>query len=411
MKNIPLIVPPPTTAETACPLGIGAAYVRLALGVAEHIPGLLKGYLGPDEWREAVLADLPSLELLRHHAVAVATAAQKSELPRHRRERILRNVRALLWLIRSAMGEQLIFSEQVRLLLDLKAESASEELFEAAHEALSEMLPRGSLFQRLRGKKLDKRWAEWQAAYTLPATEALPLLRDVLASLREALETKHSLPTEPMQVVLIEGDGEPCYQEGELRLPEQATLRVDRLYHLAARLGYGGAHSLYGASRQRYAAGEGECAVLLNIGPDRVIAKGLHQALLSQLPLYTTAIPALLEAAALPPLAPEELQAIHTAEDALQWSQANAALLLYSENLRARAVRRHLMSNGLMTRQQADAILQELADPVRAAHIFAPLIGVPLIKAWLAQTNTSLPTLLADPPVPSTMLFEVRFGG
>lgn len=404
IQTIPLYVPPPTTAET------GAAYTRLALGVAEHVPGLLNSYFGPEAWREAVLADLPSLEQLRHHAIAVATAAQKSELGRNRRERILRNVRALLWLIRKAMGEQLIFSEQVRFLIDLKAESASEALFEAAHEALSEMLPRASLLMRLRGKKLDKRWVEWQAAYTLPATEVQPLLIDVLARLAEWLRTKHALPTEPIRVVLIEGDGDPSYAEGELRLPEQASLRVDRLYHLAARLGYGGADSLYRASKQRYAAGEAECAVLLNLGIAQVIVEGLHQALLSELALYKTAIPELLEAAALPAIEPEQLQAIHTAEDALQWSQANAALLLYSENLRARAVRRHLMSNALMTRQQADKVLQELADPVRAAHIFAPLIGAPLIKAWLTQSKSSLSTLLTDPPVPSTMLLEVRFG-
>jgi hypothetical protein len=51
------------------------AYVRLVLGVAHHVPGLLNSYWGPPAWQQAITADPPSLETLRTHAVAVATAA------------------------------------------------------------------------------------------------------------------------------------------------------------------------------------------------------------------------------------------------------------------------------------------------------------------------------------------------
>ena len=70
--NIDLYVAPPATAD------IGGAYVRLALGMAQQVPRLLQAYLGPAEWPETVLADPASPDMLRTHAVAVATAAQQS---------------------------------------------------------------------------------------------------------------------------------------------------------------------------------------------------------------------------------------------------------------------------------------------------------------------------------------------
>jgi hypothetical protein len=394
--NINLYVAPPATAD------IGAAYVRLALGLAQKVPQLLQAYLGPAEWPDAVLADPASPDLLRTHAVAVATAAQKSELPRHRRERLLRNVRALLWLIRAQAGERLIFSEQVRLLLDLKPESVDPTFFETAHDSLAQALPGSG--------PLAERWAEWQAQQTISGQAARPLLAGVLETLRERFGPDSLLTSEKLKIVEVDGEGPPFYQPGELHLPRSAAVRVDRLYHLAVRWGYGGVHSFYSALAKRYRAGEVECAVFLNAGPDQVIVQGLPVAVLAELDLYVTAIPRLLQAAGLPDHEADRLQVIHTAEDMLQWGAANAALLLHAENLRPRAIRRHLMANALLSRDLADRLLAELSDPVQAAHVFAPLIGGPLIKTWLVQGDHPVSTVLADPPVPSTMVFELRYG-
>lgn len=376
-ENIKLNVAPPSTNE------IGAAYARLALGLSQKVPGLLNAYVGPEEWLEAILAEPPDLLMLRHHAEAVATAAQKSQLQRNRKERLLRNVRGLLCLIRVAMGEQIMFTEQVRMLLDLRARSFRFQGF--------------------------AEWATWQATYTMPVTTALPLLSAAVESLRERLaahpfdlETRDLLTQGDMQVVAVEGDGVPFYQQGQLCVPEQGTLRVDRLYHLAARLGYGGTHTMHTAMRQRYAAGEAECAVLLNFGPDQVIVQGLYESLLPKLDLYATAIPALLQAAGLPANA-EQLRRIHAAEELLECSKANAALLLHQEKMRSRDVRSYLARSGLMTRQQAGRLVREVADPLRAAHVFAPLIGGILIQQWLRNDDHSISALLTDPPVPSRM--------
>ncbi|HEX9924166.1 MAG TPA: hypothetical protein VGD99_16035 [Anaerolineae bacterium] len=395
-NNIKLYVAPPTTAE------IGAAYVRLALGVAQEAPQLLQAYLGPPEWQEAVLTEPASLELLRTHGVAVATAIQKSDLPRNRQERLLRTVRAWLWLIRALAGEQVIFSEQVRLLLDLKPESVDEAFFQTAHDSLAAALP-GSA-------PLAERWIEWQARQTIPAGLARPLLIEALDLLRDRLGSRGLLTTEKLTIIEADGDGPLFYQPGELHLPREGAVRVDRLYHLALQWGYGGVHSTYSALARRYQAGEVENAVFLALGPGQVIAQGLPVALLPSLDLYATAIPDLLRAAGLPAEAGDRLQVIHAAEDMLQWGLANAALLLHAENLRPRAIRRHLMTNALWPRDMADDLLEELSDPVQAAHVFAPLIGGPLIKTWLAQGEHAVSSLLADPPVPSTMVFEIRFG-
>lgn len=407
--NITLYAPPPTEAD------IGPAYVRLALGVAQYYPDLLFSYLGPADWLEAVQAEPPSLEMLRQHAVAVATATQKSNLPRNRKERVLRLTRALLWLIRAKEDEQIIFSEQVRMLLDVQPESAAEEVFQTAHETIAALLPGDG--------PLAERWAGWQANNTIPVTQALPWLTGVVNDLREKLKRFETVSLPPAHSngrgsgvgpaslrLTITGDGEGfAYRPNEWRIASTASVRIDRLYHLATHWGHGGQHSLYSAMTRRHAAGEMECAALLNLGPDRVLTEGLPLALLPELDLYAEAIPTLLDKASLPAIESERLQALHLAEDALQWATANAALLLHGERLRPRAVRRYLMAHALITQEKADRLLEQLADPIQAAHIFAPLIGGPLLKTWLAQDGHSVSMLLIDPPVPSTLFFEVRF--
>jgi hypothetical protein len=118
----------------------------------------------------------------------------------------------------------------------------------------------------------------------------------------------------------------------------------------------------------------------------------------------------LLQAAGLSAVTVRQLQAIHMAEDALRWVDANVALMLHGEGLRPRVLRRYMMGHKLVDKETAEAQLTCLADPFQAAHTFAALIGGPLIKTWLAQSQTTIAGLLSDPPVPSRMLFEVRFG-
>jgi hypothetical protein len=297
---------------------------------------------------------------------------------------------------------QIIFSEQVRMLLDVQPESVDEAFFQAAHETLAAVLPGdGSLVER---------WAAWQAAYTIPVAKAVALLPPVLAELGSQWQKDSVQPISPITIMAAEEIEEITYQPGVLTLPATGTVRIDHLYHLAARWGYGGVHSLHMAAKQRYEAGDAEEAVWLNLGPDQVLAQGLSLAWLPALDLYESAIPNLLQQAGVTAVPPAELQAIHMAEDGLQWAMANAAILLYGERLRPRAVRRHLMTNALCDRETAVAHLAILSHPARAAHVFAPLIGGPLIKAWLAQDDHGLNDLITDPPVPSTMVFAVRFG-
>jgi hypothetical protein len=374
--------------STAVTTDIGCDFVRLALGVAHYVPDLLHGYWGPTEWPEAITADPPSLENLRDQAVAVATAAQKSSLPKNRRERLLRQTRALLWLIRTQLGEQIMFSEQVRMLLDVQPESVDNSVFVTAQDGLTPVLPDGD--------SLSQRWTDWQASYTITAQAILPQLQHALCALDQACE-----------VILTQTEA-IVYRPEAVYLPANWPVRVDRLGHVAAQ--WGVMCGMVTAVVRRYEAGETECAIWLNYGPQQVLAQGLPFIILSHLNLYDQLIPALLHEAGLPAILGEQLQAIHMAEDTLRWVEANVALLLHGEGLRPRALRRYVMANTLVDRETAETQLTQLADPIYAAHRFAPLIGGPLIKAWLAQSQQSVADLLADPPVPSTMLFEVRFG-
>jgi hypothetical protein len=374
--------------STVVTTDIGRDFVQLALGLAQHVPDLLHGYWGPPEWCDAITANPPSLENLRDQAVAVATAVQKSNLPKNRQERLLRQTRALLWLIRAQLGEQIMFSEQVRMLLDVQPESVDSSVFETAQEGLAAVLPEGD--------SLSQRWADWQTSYTSTAEASLPQLRQAVHFIGQKCE-----------VILTQAET-IVYRPEALYLPADWSVRVDRLVHLVAQ--WVMVCEVLTAVAQRYKAGETECAIWLNYGPQQVLAQGLPFAIMSDLNPYDELIPALLHEAGLPAMPVDQLQAIHIAEDALRWVEAAVTLMLHGEGLRPRALRRYVMAHKMVDMETAENRLAQLADPIHAAHIFAPLIGGPLIKAWLAHGQYAVTDLLADPPVPSTMLFEVRFG-
>ncbi len=385
--DITLHLPPPTTTA------IDAVYVRLALGVARHIPGLLQSYHGPDEWPAVVSTESPSLEALQKQAVEVATAVQQSQLPRNRRDWLLRQTRALLWLIRTQVGEAIIFSEQVRLLLDVPPESAGEAVFEMAHNTLDALLP-GS-------DSLAERWAGWQIRHTYPATEMLPLLRQALDTLAGLLGNDSTLLTAGLPTIDIDPARDMVgYENNCFYLPANGLLRIDRLYHLAAE-----AIVWHRLDAER---GQTTCTIRLNRGPEQIIRRGLPQAILAGVDVYATALPVLLTGIGLSTITPDDWRALHLAEDALAWAEGNVALLLHSEGLRPRALRRHLMTHALLSQAEAERCLERLAQPIEAVHVFAPLIGGPLLTAWLAHRKHSLTELLSDPPVPSRMLFDVQ---
>ena len=381
--NITLHLPPPPT------IAIDTAYARLALGVAQHIPGLLQTYRGPDEWPNAVSAEAPSLEVLRQQAVEVATTVQQSQFPRNQRDWLLRQTRALLWLIRTQEGEEVIFSEQVRLLLDVPPESADEAVFEMAQDTLNALLP-GS-------DSLAERWADWQARYTYPVAKALPLLQQAVDTLAGLLGGDSPLLAAGLPTLDLDPTRDTVgYQNNRFYLPADGTLRVDRLYHVAVQ-----------AITWHRLEATGS-TIRLNRGPEQIIRQGLPQAILAGVDIYPTALPALLAETDVPGLGANDRRTLHLAEDALAWAIGNTALLLHSEGLRPRALRRHLMAHALLTQAEAERCLAGLAQPIDAAHVFAPLIGGPLLTAWLAHRKHSLTDLFSDPPVPSRMLFDVQ---
>lgn len=373
---------------------VGRAFTRLTLRVAHYVPDSLHGYWGPNEWLEEVAANPPSLEDLRDEAVSVATAVQKSGLPENRREMLQRQTRALLWLIRARMGEQIMFSEQVRLLLDVQPESVDNSVFLNALEGFSTALPPGD--------NLAQRWVDWQTTHTRPLETIVPQLRHAFACVGHSWSGSNGF-----DVSVSSRHREVLYQPRKLILPARMSVRVDRLLHQAAQ--WATMWQMISAAARRFEAGETECAIWLNYGPHQVLARGLARVFLPGSELYDEIIPALLEAAGMSAGAARQLESIHLAEDVLDWVDANVVLMLHGEGLRPRVLRRHFIKDKLMESQMAEERLEYLSDPIRAAHVFAPLIGQPLVKAWLESGKGTIASLIDDPPVPSRMLFEIRF--
>ncbi len=374
---------------------IGREFVQLALGVASHIPDCLNAYWGPSDWLESVSVNSPSLTSLRAQAVDVATAIQQSILPKNRQQRLQFQTRALLWLIRARLGEKIIFSEQVRFLLDAQPESVNSTIFIQSQEALDVVLSQS-------GTLLD-RWLAWQAAHTRPLADVFPQIQQAVTYLSQFWPKAAEFDLQ-----LIDSGNKVHCQPYSIYLPANMLVRVDRLVHLAAK--WTAMCGMITAVANRYQNGQTESAVWLNYGPQQLLVQGLPPSLLSAADPYEAIIPIILRALHIPAIPAQDLRNIHLAEDALRWVDANAALMRHGEGIRPRVLRRYLMEHKLVDRPTAEQRIEQLADPFQAANIFASLIGEPLIKAWLEKSKLTVDDLLKDPPVPSTMLFEVRFG-
>lgn len=391
-------------------LAIGEAYARLALDLGVHLPGFVLGCTAPPAWTPDPAADPAALTDLRHRGLNVATAIQQSALPAAEQQWLLQQVRAMLWLIRAGLGGQILFTEQVRMVLDVTPEAVADDVFEQARQALELLLPgRGPLAER---------WRRWQASVTITSEEAAPLLRQALAFGRERF--RHLGLTdgldESVTVVLKAGGPVPAVTslgdgQSTITLPAGGAVRADRLLHLATRLGYGGWHTWFLAAQARFRSRMlPDGCVVTALGPHCVLVEGLAGLLCEQLLHqggYAWLLGRLQAQTGLPRLPVDELQAIHAAEDALAWIAGNVALLLHTQGIRPRGVRHYVTARTPLDPAAAERLIEEALHPLERYRLYARLIGPHLVRRWVGQGDDPLARaarLLVEPHVPSDLL-------
>ena len=123
-------------------------YLELGLRLGRHLDGLIDAYFGPPEIKERVDAEEPRNPTELAHDAAVLLEGLDG-LEAKRRTWLQAQLVGLETVARRLAGDEIPFVEEVERCYGIAPERAPEDRFEAAHEALDEVLPGdGTLAER-----------------------------------------------------------------------------------------------------------------------------------------------------------------------------------------------------------------------------------------------------------------------
>jgi hypothetical protein len=249
-------------------------------------PELIDSYCGPAALKAQVDAEPPpTYERLAEQAAELDAEVSAEEPDGARRSWLTAQLTGLETACRWFAGEEIHYSEQVRLTHQVEARIAPEEEFAAAHARLEDMLPgTGPLHERFRT------WRESQVV----APELIgPGLETLAAALRERTAAIVDLPEGDevaFELVTDKSWSGFCDYLGNLRT--RVSINVDlpipasQLFELVTHEVYPGHHTEHLCKEPLIAEqGRHELAVFLFTSPQAVVTEGIakiaHEALLA----------------------------------------------------------------------------------------------------------------------------------
>jgi hypothetical protein len=259
-------------------LDLPETYVRLGWLIEQHLPGYVDGYYGPAELRAAVEAEGKlSLDVLEALAESLEQAvAADTSLLVDRRQFLSSEVGAMRTTLRILAGETLDIVDEVRSLYGAKAEWIDERLFADAHSVLEEILPGAG--------PLSARVVAFRERSTVPAEVATPILRDLMAELRERTVARFALPQgEECEIIAVRDQPWAAYNwylggaKSRIEVNQDLPKRMYDLPDLIAHESYPGHHTEHSIKEERLYRQERrlEHSILLSNTPSALVSEGL----------------------------------------------------------------------------------------------------------------------------------------
>ena len=385
------------TRTVPVPDPVATDYLRLALRLDQHIPGLVDGYFGPADLKAAT-----DLEALRPpEQLADDAAALRARLPAEiggdgqRLDWLDAQLVALETQARSLAGWSLSYLDRVERLFTRRPRRREEQLFDAAAAKLDRLVPgSGSLSERL---------AADDAAWTLPLEAAGTVIEALIRRFRERSAELFGLPDgEDLRWSLVTKQPWGAYNWYDGGLRSRIDVNTDlplRLPVLAGTL----AHETYPGHHLEHAwkeadlverGGPVESSLLLINTPESMISEGLAE--VGQgfvLPPDETA-ELLAELAGLaglpfaddpPALADRAVgrAAVSAARKVLDQSILNAALLRHADGRSHEEVLAYLVEVGRFAPDVAPKRLEFIEHPLWRTYVFVYADGEALLSDWL----------------------------
>jgi hypothetical protein len=219
---------------------IAEGYVRVALQLAQHDPGLIEDWRGPASWRpgprQPVAPLLKQIETLQQDLRAHSDPATAD-----RRGYLAAQLAALQFSAKRLLGQSGTFDDEAEQAFGRKPSPAPATRLEAGRAALARELPgSGSLVER---------YAAFKKSQTVDRSKAEPLLKAALAACRSATAPSLPLPDgEAVELAFVDDspwDAFAHYLGGhrtKITFNRRAAVDVSRVLRLACHEGYPGHH-------------------------------------------------------------------------------------------------------------------------------------------------------------------------
>ena len=219
---------------------IAEGYVRVALQLAQHDPGLIEDWRGPRSWRpgprQPVEPLLRRIEALRHDLEGHGEPASAA-----RRGYLTAQLAALALSARRLLGASSTFDEEALQAFGPGPDAPDAQGAVAIRDALSRELPGSAA--------LATRYAAFRNGLAVSPSKADAVMRAALDACRTATRQSYDLPAdESVELVFaagLEWDGYAQYlgsHRTRISINERAALDVSRALRLACHEGYPGHH-------------------------------------------------------------------------------------------------------------------------------------------------------------------------
>jgi len=256
-------------------------YITLVLQLGQHDADYVDAYYGPPELKKAADATKPPLADIDARAAALVADIERTvpvpaeELPRLRRQYVLRQLAALRARVSMLGGRKLSFDEESKALYDAVAPSHTGEEFEAVLAELDKRLPgSGSLLSR---------WEAFRSRFVIPRDRLDAVFKAAIDGCRARTLKQITLPEgESFTVEYVTNkswSGYNWYQGNYRSLIQVNTdlpIYADRAIDLACHEGYPG-HHVYNVLLEKHLVRDRnwiEFSVYPLFSPQSLIAEG-----------------------------------------------------------------------------------------------------------------------------------------
>lgn len=226
---------------------IAEAYVKLTLAIAQHDPGYLDAYYGPDKWQTDAKNNIRSINQLQTNALDLLGEIKeigipaKSPLLKRRQSFLESQLKAAVAKLQMLDGQEFLYLDEAEKLYGLRPDLKPLSTYDPILKRLEEVVPGAG--------PLPERVAALRARFAVPVDQLETVMRRSIDECRTRTAQHIKLPGgENFKLEIVSGKPWAAYNwylgqsQSLIELNTDYPLTVERILELACHEGYPGHH-------------------------------------------------------------------------------------------------------------------------------------------------------------------------